>query len=926
MRLLLRILFVALALLAPTALIGAPAAAADTPAGNSAVTKSGTGDFAGLQVTVSQTQGLIDQTLSVSWKGGVATPSAINGNGGPLGNFLQIMQCWGDDPAGPDRTQCQFGVTGVATVYGFGGRFLTEDPGGLTDPLETIPKVGSSIYFPFWPVGSTKPTTASDQYDPAYFDLQSTNEIPVARTHPDGTGFVNFEAQTRDQAPGLGCGAPITANGVTTGQSCWLVVVPRDTKEVDGTVPSSANGLQSSALSQTNWNKRIVFPLGFLPLGQHCAIGAAERQISGDEVPVEAVSRWQPTLCATAGGAAYNYTQLTDDVARTKLLSDQPPDLGVLTNPVPPDQAAGHSLVYAPIVHSALVIGFSVVRNPLLEPGSDDPRVATDGSAFTGMKLNPRLVAKLLTQSYRGAQTPPNFGYVFNTPNLVLPATNPASLNTDKEFLALNPEYADELATNIYIELFVPEGTYDVAGVLWQWVLGDPDARAFVDGTPDPNGMVVNPANKGLQLPLPSFPRKDAVCASYPATDGTHSENVSFCSSDAHLYANNLHDAARSAGRGDRLALDPQHTSFTADGSSYSFPKLPRLQPDEEAEMAVTDLATAERYGLQVASLQNYSSKNTFVLPDEAGLTAGLAAMKPSAVPGVLTPDPTSTNPAAYPLTTLSYAVADTNTLTAASAKDDAAFLRYAAGPGQVPGLLPGQLPPGNVPLSATLKAQTLAAATTIETKFGTQATATPTPAPTAAPAVTGSGTQTGSGPAGSGTLVGSGPQADGTTVDPAADAALAAAVGAGPAAGAAAPNDSGSAGPAAPGGAAAAAPLAGGAPASGPAPVVAAPAASAAAPAAAPAAAVAGGPAITGTTNVAQTRPTPALPAPAIGALLVALLIGGGLAAVAAPATHLLSNRTDPAGGGGVAADRTATGQWFAWLTARPALSARRR
>jgi hypothetical protein len=89
--------------------------------------------------------------------------------------------------------------------------------------------------------------------------------------------------------------------------------------------------------------------------------------------------------------------------------------------------------------------------------------------------------------------------------------------------------------------------------------------------------------------------------------------------------------------------------------------------------------------------------------------------MKPSAVPGVLGFNPGSTDPAAYPLTALSYGVASPSTLDAAVGKDYAAFLRYAAGPGQQLGIAPGQLPLGMAPLPDTLKAQTAAAAAAIE-------------------------------------------------------------------------------------------------------------------------------------------------------------------------------------------------------------------
>ncbi len=127
----------------------------------------------------------------------------------------------------------------------------------------------------------------------------------------------------------------------------------------------------------------------------------------------------------------------------------------------------------------------------------------------------------------------------------------------------------------------------------------------------------------------------------------------------------------------------------------------------------MVDAATAARYDLPTAQLLN--AAGNYVAPTPESLLAGEAAMKPSAVAGVLASAPRASDPAAYPLTALSYAVTAPATLDAAAGKDYAAFLRYAAGPGQQQGLDPGQLPLGMVPLPDPLKAQTIAAATTIE-------------------------------------------------------------------------------------------------------------------------------------------------------------------------------------------------------------------
>jgi hypothetical protein len=86
----------------PGASLAFAAPAAGTPS-DSAVTVSGTGAFANVKVTVGQTKNLVNQAVTVSWTGGAPTLPA----GGFGVDYLQIMQCWGDDPSGPDRTQCQ---------------------------------------------------------------------------------------------------------------------------------------------------------------------------------------------------------------------------------------------------------------------------------------------------------------------------------------------------------------------------------------------------------------------------------------------------------------------------------------------------------------------------------------------------------------------------------------------------------------------------------------------------------------------------------------------------------------------------------------------------------------------------------------------------------------------------------------------------
>lgn len=679
------VLATALAGLAPVA-----ASAAERDGDGGTTVEVTAGPFAGLDVTVSQTRNLINQVVTVSWTGGRPTTPDV----GRFGvDFLQVMQCWGDQAAGPRREQCQYG--GRFGVDQRGGAFTTSRQvsyGALVDPAETYrPAPGSNAqaYVPFESVTGRTSTSGSSEF----FDANTTNELPFGRTRADGTGSELFEIQTSREAPGLGCGA---RTATATARNCFLVVVPRGSTEVDGT-PRTGTGqateLESSPLSASNWQHRVVVPLQFEPLGSTCP-QVSERRTIGQELVTELITRWQPALCAD-GGATYGFSQVTDAFARGSVVTGADAGLAFTTRPVDPSAVpADRRLVYAPVAVQGLAVSFLVERRPRQSAPKEDQLRA--GSQVLDVKLTPRLVAKLLTQSYRNA-VPDDDPAV---------AGNPLVLGADEEFLQLNPEFR-RLSYNELSDAVVVVGQSDAAELLWQYVDGDPEARAWLDGAPDPSGMTVNPAYAGLDLPMPDFPKKDAYCKAY--TD----DRAPLCALDRRPYAADLNDAGRSAARGDNLsrqAWDPLAQP----------PQWRRTGPQatgQRAVLAVTDVATADRYGLATAALRNRAGE--YVRPDAAGLSAGLAAMTPSAVEGVLSPDPATSAPGAYPLTTISYAVTAPAALTPEAGRDYAALLEYAAGPGQVPGIAPGTLPAGYVPLSADLTAQTLAAARAVRETAG---------------------------------------------------------------------------------------------------------------------------------------------------------------------------------------------------------------
>lgn len=684
-----------------------PATAQDAPA-LGAVTVSGRGVFGDLRVTVSKTRALRNEVVQVAWTGGTPT------RGNFSVDYLQVLQCWGDAISGPEREQCQFGgLTGDSR----GGAQVAsrQVTYGITDPRETYRprRPGELRYVPFRSVeGKTTESPLSE-----FFDVTTTNEVPFARTRADGGGVLPFEVQTGVEAPGLGCGvptapstaAPAAPAGATTtattsgpvavpargprsgGRGCWLVVVPRGSTEVDGSrrTDDSTNQLLSSPLSQSNWDQRLVVPLDFAPLGQPCPLGRAERAVVGQEQAAEAVGSWQPALCA-GSGPVYSFAQVPDAVARRQTVGDAP-GLALTTRPLAAtDVPAGRAPVYAPVALSGLAVAFQIDSQSAFDAPADVK--ARDGQAVTRLDLTPRLVAKLLTQSYRlGAATQGRSGL----------EKNPLDLTRDPEFLRVNPDFRALRYIGIP-DIVVPAGLSDGAGLVWEWLLGDADAAAFLRGTADPDGMVVNSAYRGTGQ-QDGFPKSDTVCQTFLT------EQPQLCTLDARPYAGDGHEAARAAARGDSLS----RSTYDAAAQPPTYRRSAPQPTGQRAILAFADTATARRYGLQVARLQNASG--AFVTPDEPGLLAGLSAMTPSGVAGVVRPAPRSTAPAAYPLTNLTYAVTTPLVLPAAARTDYAGFLRYAAGPGQQSGAAPGQLPPGYAALPAAQRAQALAAAAAVQ-------------------------------------------------------------------------------------------------------------------------------------------------------------------------------------------------------------------
>ena len=722
----------------------------------SQVTVQGRGTFAGLAITVNQTDKLTNQAVSITWTGGQPT---TQGPGRFAGNYMQIMQCWGDDDGtvvdnpGPPPEQCEQGAVAGVTgglpggLYPAGfalGRVISRPSWANFDPLVgVLDEPTTNVWLPFRAVNGTVIEKQADYgFDPAlgggnfwlntFYNIITTNEIAGGVTGLDGKGAELFQVLTGVQSSGLGCGqkAQPVAGGKKVPQ-CWIVVVPRGTPtdENVGTPfvdAADQNGVVTSPVSPQAWQHRIAIPINFNPVDSPCALGVDERRLSGSELALPAVASWQPVLCTGGALPPFSYAPVSDAGARQQLVSKSPgaPGMVVVSKPLPATSIDPlNPVVYAPLSASGVVIGFNIERNPTPDAPTDAQQIA--GVRVAELNLTPRLVAKLLTQSYRGAvsiQGPAPPGYTWL-------AKNPAHMGLDPEFVQYNPEFAQLQIgdSRTFSGLEMPEGNSDAAQQVWEYVLADPEARAWLDGAPDEFGMKVNPryattatANStGIAFadPLPSsFPKADPYCYQAPPLPSTLVPPA-LCATSWMPYSRGFSDSAqitRVASDGARIA----ENIFAQAQSDVWTRELPQFL-GRRAMLSLTDTPSATLLGVQMARLSRAGDNGLsrdFIAPNTAGLTAGVASMASRSVPGVLEPTPNAAAPLAYPLTALTYAAITPLALDAQARSDYAAFLDYTAGPGQVPGLDLGQLPRGYAPLPGNLCAQSSVAADIVRT------------------------------------------------------------------------------------------------------------------------------------------------------------------------------------------------------------------
>ncbi|PYC76889.1 hypothetical protein C7C46_21085 [Streptomyces tateyamensis] len=641
-------------------------------------------------VTVSQVDNLVDQVVHVSWTG--FTTTVQNGVPTTVPGLLDInkmyqvrvYQCRG---VNPKPTDC-YG----STVYGGN------------------PALGFQQNRPA--PGVTSP------------DLPSNMAIAV--TGADGTGSADIEVWSSVQSSSLGCDAA---------HACSLVVEPNyggDSAGIGALIngdPTGAINCADHSFDTTDsvslatdsmlvgsnattglatgeacaWNERAVVPLSFAPTASSCKAATTDFATAGLPMAQRALQQWRAGACLGGSPIYAGYTALAEPQARGAFLQGGGAEVALTARP--DTGPAPRPYVYAPLADSGISVVFAV----------DDPGT---GRQITHLRLDARLLAKELTQSY--AQVAPSV-------QAASIAGNPRCLFEDPEFLTLNPPSAIAPAQWPSCDIHNPSSLPIVIGQssdmiyqLTSWIAADNDAQRFLQGEVDEWGMHVDPFY--LRPAFSGYPTD--LLIPQDNTGFQKVENGRTIDEHEKQYEwspvlGSLDDAARRF-----LTATPTCLSPVLDGSG-SHPRCPASTVGTRQLIAVLDTADAKAFSLPEAELRNPAGG--FVAPTATSMQAAVDDMATDPATGTrLLPYGVpqtgfAKDAAAYPLTTVQYAMLPTSGLGDAKALTVSRFFQKVTDPGggQLYGRDPGKLGPGYLGLTAGQLADARAALTHVAAQDG---------------------------------------------------------------------------------------------------------------------------------------------------------------------------------------------------------------
>ena len=706
-------------------------------------------------VDVDQTQDLRGrQQINVSWTGAHPTGGIVtdpNSQGARNEEYpVVLLECRGmDTPSAPAGQQLTPSTCWTESPFErYEASYATEFPEWRLDRYATADQRAQFVnkppasancddgalaqyYQPFVAVDGTSyaANTTGQCTMPPEMELFEDPAAPPANTvygvtGPGGSGTEPFEIWTDQENSSLGCSNTVP---------CALVIVPimgiscdpaatqmpiADRPPVDDQAADAAlcektgryapgeqltNAKQGGDLTVTgalwwaasNWRNRITVPLTFAPPANVCDSldSRIPVDIYGSEIFDQAGLLWQQKFCTDPTLFKFQHVSTGEPQAKSALANGS---INAALASRPPDTPFTTPTVSAPIAVTGFAISYAID--------------GADGNPYTSLKLNARLLAKLLSESYWG------YGPLL-TDYKALPSSNryskmagnPEDLSVDPEFTALNPGIPAAALSQTASTLLALSGNSDVMYALTSYINADPDARTFLNGTPDPWGMTVNPAYKNIKLPLSAWPLEDDFLSPDIALDGCLLDDQGvlvpavpvlplIAAPMASLEA--IAQAMQFAVANSQTSCSP----ILNQGGELvggTLKALGRQPPGFRFMLGLTAVGDANLYGLRDAALQ--SSSGHFVTPTNAGMIAAVKTATEDRSTGTwnFSYSKLRSTAAAYPGTMIVYAEVPTKGLDATVAGELAQFVRYAASSGQKAGEDIGQLPPGYVPMTS---------------------------------------------------------------------------------------------------------------------------------------------------------------------------------------------------------------------------------
>ncbi len=510
----------------------------------------------------------------------------------------------------------------------------------------------------------------------------------AAFTDADGTGSASFEVRTSTENESLGCSDAVP---------CSLVVIPIQgvsCSEGDSAcqktgrfAPGSSNiageGVDDPVSAAywwaaSNWRNRISIPLDFAPAPNVCDVldSRTPTAFYGTELMSQAALQWAPAFCLNAKRFKFQQNSMPDTAA-FRLVEDGEASAALVSGKR--TRETQDPIVYAPTAVTGFAISYVIDR-------------PDNAGEYTRLRLTPRLLAKLLTQSYTGS------AYGAQHPGMI---GNPQSINQDPEFRKLNPGL-DDTAREAGATLLSLSTSSDVIASLTSYIARDAAAMAFVDGKADPHGMVVNPSYKGLDLPVSEWPLKDEFVPAWTQECQRQYTTPYFTQLAAPV--SSLRTIAEAVLDGwPNIQTKCELDTGTGESKVYKTGRTDRQSMGARFMLGLTSLGDAARLGLDTATLQTSSA--TFVAPDATSMAAAIGqARKDANETGLfnLTQQAIAKKANAYPGTMIVYTAARTSGLGKADARNVAQFIRVSTSEGQQAGRGNGQLPEGFLPIRRT--------------------------------------------------------------------------------------------------------------------------------------------------------------------------------------------------------------------------------